>query len=108
MKDGNNDCVVLDVGARYGFESRGILRTLPCSDVTEACRLLMVESQASGLVPDSLKRLPHQAVVFCFSAKRQEVDIKEGKVFHSRVADVDYVSGFRADFGPPRVRQKSD
>ena len=34
----SEDKVVLEEGARYGIEGRGILRTLPCADVAEACR----------------------------------------------------------------------
>ena len=90
--------VVLERGARYAIEGRGMLRTVPCSSEAQACQILWdePESQAGS----------RSAVVFTFSAKRQEVDLKIGEVVKSRYADAEYVTGFRTDRGPPPVRHR--
>lgn len=83
--------IVLEEGARYSIEGRGTLRTLPCADEAEACRILWDEPAAD--VPN------RSAVIFCFSHKRKEVDLKLGLVVRSRFADEGYVTGFRTDRG---------
>eukprot|EP00966_Prymnesium_polylepis_P327194 7383067-Prymnesium_polylepis.1 len=90
--------IVLERGARYSIEGRGILRTLPCVDELQACRILWDEPEAEDE--------SRSAVIFCFSAKRQQVDLKIGVVVRSRYAEPEYVSGFRTDcFGNNAVKR---